>query len=225
MRRRSLLLVLLMAGLGTLPLLVRAALAPPTDVTPVLLATATRPDPLQVTVLNVLPAASAVHFSAEALGGALPVEGTYQVLGGTVTLEEQRGQRRIRAQVLIDTPSVTVGTGLIDDALRAGMETALYPVATFDGVSTDFVPLTEEPIHFVMDGTLHLHGRSAAVTMHIGPATVVGEHLEAQAAMDINLGDFGITFPEGIVSPQLALAITLIADASAPESPPAAAGE
>ncbi|GEM_PF-1129883 len=190
--------------------------APPAAATPIPTVT---PEHVPSTHLNVIPEESAVRFTAAALGGNIQVEGSYGVLGGEVVLRPEEGQLRIRALVLIDTPSVTVGNAVIDEALRLGMETTAYPIAIFDAASTTLVPVTEEPVAFTLAGTLTLHGQTQAVTMQVDPATVIDNHLNARATMAIDLSDFGIVLPEAVVSSAIVLDVTLIADEDAPARP------
>ncbi len=171
------------------------------------------------TVLHIYPTLSRVAFTAQALGERLQVEGTYGILGGTVTLTPESDQLRIRAYLEIDTPSVTVGSPVIDEALRLGMETELYPVAIFDATSTELVPVTEEEVSFDLAGTLTLHGQTRPVFMTVGPATVIRNHLESDSQMTFNLGDFGITLPEAVVSGTIALNVHLSADLTPPPTP------
>ncbi len=203
-----LLLMLLLAGCGA-----------PAPVTPVPPQPTLTPTAVTATTLHVLAAESTVSFTAEALGGSIRVEGSYDVLGGHVILTPEEGQLRVAVLVLIDTPSVTVGTGVIDEALRLGMEANAFPVATFNAESTTLVPVTEEPVAFTLAGTLTLHGQTQPVTMSIGPATVIQGHMDAAGVMDINLADFGIILPEAVVSSAITLNVVLIADEQAPPSP------
>jgi polyisoprenoid-binding protein YceI len=152
------------------------------------------------------------------------VEGTYGIQGGSVTLTPEDGQLRIRAYLEIDTPSVTVGSAVIDEALRLGMETDAYPVAIFDATSTELVPVTEEEVFFTLDGTLTLHGQTRPVRMSVGPATVIRNHLESASQMTFNLTDFGISLPEAVVSATIALDVHLSA-ALTPPPPPTPPGE
>ncbi len=172
----------------------------------------------QDTVLAVWPAESRVAFTAHGLGGRLELQGTYGVQGGSVTLKPEESRLRIHAFLIIDTPSVTVGNAIVDEALKLGMETASFPIATFDALSTTLVPVTEQPIQFTLEGTLTLHGQTQPVVMAVGPATVIDNHLIADAAMPIDLADFGIALPEAVVDSAIQLHVTLIADENAPPS-------
>lgn len=198
------LLALGLAGCGDAP--AAEALTPATST----------PATAEAMILHVIPAESAVAFTAQALGGRLDVLGSYGVLGGEVTLTPEDGQLRVTARVLIDTPSVSVGHNVVDEALKLGMETERYPVATFTATSTELVPVTEEEVAFSLAGTLTLHGETLPVTMHVGPATVIDEHMIATATMEIDLAEFGIALPEAVVNSEIALGVTLIADVEAP---------
>lgn len=209
MRATVLLLFLnLLAGCGV-----------PGSTTPIPPQPTVTPTPVTATTLHVIAAESVVAFTTEALGGNLQVEGSYDVLGGYVLLTPEEGQLRVTALVLIDTPSVTVGAGVIDEALRLGMETSAYPVATFNAESTALVPVTEQPVTFTLAGTLNLHGQTQPVSMHVSPATVIQGHMDATAIMDIDLADFGIMLPEAVVSSAIRLDVKLIADEQALPSP------
>ncbi|MBN1965735.1 MAG: YceI family protein [Anaerolineae bacterium] len=170
-------------------------------------------------LLNVIPAETRIGFTSAALGGSVQVQGTYGALGGVVAISEEAGQRRIRAVLLIDMPTVTVGMGLIDEALRLGLEAAAYPVGRFDATSTELVPITEEPIAFMLAGTLDLHGQVQPVTMVVDAATLINEHLHAQTTMSIDLANFGISLLEAVVSSRIRLDVTLVADGDAPALP------
>jgi polyisoprenoid-binding protein YceI len=168
------------------------------------------------TTLIVWPDESTIGFSAQALGGSLTVQGTYDVTGGQVTLTPEADQLRVHAYLLIDTASVTVGNAVIDEALRLGMDTANYPIATFDARSTTLVPITEEEVEFILEGTLRLHGETQPVTMTIGPATVIDNHMIGHAQMGIDLADFEISLPEAVVNSAIQLDVLLIADITPP---------
>ncbi len=177
------------------------------------------PDAATATLLHVYPTRSRVGFTAQALGERVQVEGTYGIQGGSVTLTPEDDQLRIRAYLEIDTPSVTVGSAVIDEALRLGMETDAYPVAIFDATSIELVPVTEEEVFFTLDGTLTLHGQTRPVRMSVGPATVIRNHLESASQMTFNLTDFGISLPEAVVSGTIALDVHLSADLTPPPTP------
>ena len=185
---------------------------------------AAQPTPTPITaatLLTVWPAESAVAFTASALGGNLTIHGSYGVDSGRVTLQPEADALRVHAYLLIDTPSVTAGSAVIDEALKLGMETTVYPIATFDAVSTTLVPVTEESVTFTLEGTLTLHGQTQPVTMAVNPATVIDNHMEASARMQIDLADFGISLPGAVVDSEITLDVLLIADVDSP--PPTAA--
>jgi polyisoprenoid-binding protein YceI len=175
----------------------------------------------EATLLTVWTDESTVAFTAQALGGNLQVDGTFDARSGSITLTPEAGELRIHVYLLIDASSVTAGNVMIDEALKLGMETASHPLATFEAQSTTLVPVTEEPVTFTLAGTLTLHGQTMPVTMQVGPATVIDNHLNAQATMTIDLADYGISLPAAIVDSTIALHVTLVADALAPQSPTA----
>ena len=166
--------------------------------------------------LNVLPEESTIHFTAQALGGQIEVLGSYGVLGGQVTLTPTENAYEVNALVLIDTPSATVGNAVIDEALKLGMESTRYPVATFNAISTTLVPVTTDPVAFTLAGTLTLHGQTQPVIMQIDPATVINGHMIAEAVMAIDLANFGISLPNAVVNSAITLHVSLIADKTAP---------
>ena len=186
---------------------------------------AVRPTPLPTeasdTLLYVHLDESHVGFTAQALGGSMEVAGSYDILGGNVILTPEDGQLRIRATLNIDTPSITVHNAVIDEVLRLGMEADTYPVAIFDATSTALVPVTEEEVAFILEGTLTLHGQTRAVTMTVEPATVIDNHLRSASRMTLDLADFGISMPEAMVDSTIVLDVTLVADETPPPTPTA----
>ena len=177
------------------------------------------PTEAAATILHVYPAASRVGFDAQALGGRMQVAGTYGIVGGTVTLRPEADQLRIMVYLEIDTPSVTVGNGLVDEALKLGMETDLYPRAVFQASSVEPVPVTDEEVAFTLDGTLTLHGQTQPVQMTVGPATVIDNHMESTSSMTIDLANYGISLPAAVVNSTIVLDVQLSADEAPPPAP------
>ncbi|HML21021.1 MAG TPA: YceI family protein [Aggregatilinea sp.] len=154
--------------------------------------------------------ASRVDFVAEVRG--VQLKGVFPVEAGTITLEPVDQDLRVLVQLNIDVDHVDTGNAAVDQILRAAMATGDYPIAFYVATSQGLVPVTEEPVSFVLDGTLDVHNVEHAHTMTVD-AQVVGPEMDAIARSDLDLANHGVEFPAIFGS----TAITLEAHLSAHE--------
>ncbi|WP_162909813.1 YceI family protein [Aggregatilinea lenta] len=154
--------------------------------------------------------ASRVDFVAMVRG--VQLKGVFPVESGTITLEPVEEDLRVLVQLNIDVDHVDTGNAAVDQILRAAMATGDYPIAFYVATSQDLVPVTEEPVSFVLDGTLDVHNVEHAHTMAVD-AQVVGPEMDAIARSDLDLANHGVEFPAIFGS----TAITLEAHLSAHE--------
>lgn len=174
------------------------------DVTPATVAPQSPPP----RVFKVDPAASKVDFTAQVAGVAL--KGVFPVRGGTITLEPVKQELQVHVALEIDVDGLATGNAVFDRALRAALASGDYPLAFYVASSDGRVPITEEPISFMLTGDLQLHNVVQPHPMRID-AQLAGAHLDAVATSMLNLSDHGVELPALLGSPQIELRAAITA--------------
>jgi hypothetical protein len=146
-------------------------------------------------VFNVAPQESQIDFGTDVHG--ISLKGVFPVEEGTITLEPVGSELRVLVRLNINVDAVTTGNVAVDRVLRAAMATGDYPIAFYVATSRDLVPVTEEPIEFVLE-------HSMAVS-----AQLVGGDMQAVATSDLDLADHGVEFPAIIGSTTITLTARL----------------
>ncbi len=181
------------------------------DVTPATLA----PQALPARAFTVDPAASRVDFTAQVAGVAL--NGVFPVQSGTITLEPVEEMLQVHVSLQIDVDGLETGNSVFDRALRGALDSGDYPLAFYVASSDGRVPVTEEPVAFMLTGDLQLHNVVQPHPMHVD-AQLTGATLNAVAASTLDLADHGVELPALLGSPNIELSAVIGAhDAS--ESP------
>jgi polyisoprenoid-binding protein YceI len=135
---------------------------------------------------------SQVDFVTQVNG--VELTGVFPVEAGTITLEPVGDELRVLVRLDIDVDSVDTGNAAVDRVLRVAMATGDYPIAFYVATSRGNVPVTEEVITFMLDGTLDVHNVAYDHAMSI-EAQVVGSDMWAVATSDLDLGNHGVKFP------------------------------
>jgi hypothetical protein len=144
-----------------------------------------------VRVFEVLVDESQVDFVTEVRG--IKIQGTYPVEGGTISLEPIGDALRVHVYLEINVDEVDIAE-IAKPFLRRAMETGDYPLAFYVATSRDLVPVTEDIIHFALDGDLEVHDVAQPHSMDI-EAQLVGGDMWAIATSDLDLGQHAIEFP------------------------------
>lgn len=165
---------------------------------------------------EVAPDESRVDFVTEVSG--VELQGTFPVEAGTITLEPVGDELRVLVRLNINVDQVDAGGAAVERVLRVAMATGDYPLAFYVATSHDLVPVTEEEIDFVLDGTLDVHNVSHEHSMTVH-AQAVGHDMWAVATSDLDLANHGVEFPAFIGSTTIKLTAHLKAYEAATVEP------
>jgi len=130
------------------------------------------------------PTHTTVHFDVEVAGGLATQRGRFDRKRGSVEFDP--GARSGRAEIVIDTASVTTGAAALDAALRTLLDTTQAPEARWIGER--FVFDGDRVVEVA--GTLTLRGRSAPLTLK---ATRFGCYRNPLFGRQVCGGDFEAT--------------------------------
>lgn len=177
-----------------------------TDLVTPTLNTSTQGDRPPSRVFVVAPDESQVDFVALVRG--IELDGVFPVQGGTITLEPVGDELRVHVYLEIDVDHADTGSALITRTLQAAMHTGDYPLSFYVAQSRDRVPVTEDPIAFVLDGDLEVNNVVNPHSMDV-EAQLVGADMWAVATSDLDLGQHGIEFPALFGSTEITLTARL----------------
>ena len=174
-------------------------------VTPTIAANAEADAP-SVRVFDVAADESQVDFVAIVRG--IELQGVFPVRGGPITLEPVEDDLRVHVYLEIDVDHADTGNLLVDRTLRAAMGTGNYPLSFYVAQSREIVPVTSEPIAFVLDGDLEVHNVVNPHSMEV-EAQLTGSDMWAIATSDLDLGQHGVEFPAIFGSTEITLTARL----------------
>ena len=146
----------------------------------------------QARVFAVAPDESRVDFTANILG--LTLDGVFPVEGGIITLVPEGDELRVVVSLDINVDAVETGREEINTILRDAMKTGDNLLAFYVATSRELVPVTEEVITFVLDGTLEVNGVPAAHAMDV-EAQLVGGDMWAVATSNLELANHEVELP------------------------------
>jgi polyisoprenoid-binding protein YceI len=101
------------------------------------------------------------------------------------------------ARIEVDLTGITSDQARRDPAIQEALETATYPMATFqltEPLELGAIPADGETVSVVARGSLTIHGVSREVDVALG-ARLVGDAIVVVGSADLTFSDFGIRMP------------------------------
>ncbi len=197
-KRRTLILIGLIAVLSSVVTLVVLALDEPAVPQDAQLATGT-PIP-EALVYHVVPDQSQLRVTVDSQFGA--IVGGYAMGAGTVALSAGDGGWYVIANLTFDARTLDIGNEQLNAIMRRALEVERYPDGIFVATSRASVPDFDAARAVELVGQLELHGQVRDYTI---PTTVTrdGDTLTLRAQIVIDAGAFGVNIPALIADDDL----------------------
>lgn len=150
--------------------------------------------------------ASAVRFETRAMFGLLPVQGSFAIDRGEITVAEPGAASTVEAVIRAD--SFDSGHAKRDAHVRSAdyLDATEYPEIHYRGETTQ--RFGEE---ITLQGELTVHGVTQPTVLKLGSLTGGDDSITAHAATTIDRFDFGLTNGKGTTGRSLTLAVQVIA--------------
>ncbi|WP_181780459.1 YceI family protein [Pseudonocardia pini] len=154
--------------------------------------------------------ASELSFSARAMFGTATVRGTFAVTGGEVTVEPDGG---IRVAAVVAADSVDTGLAKRDEHIVSSdyLGAREHPEIRFSGSA----PAGATAGRGVLRGELTVAGRTRPVDLDLGEVVADGRGAVAEAAVEIDRYEFGVTAGKGMTGRRITVRIRAVATPAA----------